>query len=49
MHIDAARQALANYRVLRPGGYIFVCGSKRTLHLIASSEPIEGAHNPIRW
>lgn len=34
------------YRVLRPGGYIFVCGSKRTLHLIASSEPIEGAHNP---
>lgn len=34
------------YRVLRPGGYIFVCGSKRTLHLIASSEPIEGARNP---
>jgi len=34
------------YRVLRPGGYIFVCSSKRTIHLIASSDPMEGATHP---
>ncbi len=35
------------YRVLRPGGYIVVCSSKRTIHLIASSNPIAGAYNPV--
>jgi len=34
------------YRVLRPGGFIFVCSSKRTIHLIASSDPMEGATHP---
>jgi site-specific DNA-methyltransferase (adenine-specific) len=33
------------WRVLRPGGYLFVFSSKRTIHLIASSLPIDRAYN----
>jgi hypothetical protein len=35
------------HRVLRSGGYLFVCSSKRTIQLIASSKPIAGAGHPV--
>src|SRR6266496_410340 len=34
------------YRVLRPGGYIFVCSSKQTIYLIAASDPMDHIRHP---